>query len=194
MIPGLTAAAAVAGGLFFMRSEYERDQLVTDYFTIHSPKIQGAGKRLVFLTDLHDKEFGPDNRRLLDAIHEARPDAVLVGGDMMVAKGIGDLTVSLKFLKQLSEEFTVICANGNHEIRLRNEKETYGDKYREYRQALNEMGITFLSDRKIALDEDIDLYGLNLLPEYYKPGYPKMKKGGNADASGALSQMASPHL
>ena len=83
----------------------------------------------------------------------------------------------MKFLKQLSEEFTVICANGNHELRLRNEKETYGNKYREYRQALNEMGITFLSDQKIALDEDIELYGMNLIPEYYKPGYPKMKKG-----------------
>ena len=100
-----------------------------------------------------------------------------LGGDMMVAKGVGDLTLSLKFLKRLSEEFTVICANGNHEIRLRNEKETYGDKYREYRRALNEMGITFLSDRKISLDQDIDLYGVNLLPEYYGAGYPKMKKG-----------------
>lgn len=177
MFPWLAATAAVAGGLFLLRSEYERDQLVTEYFTIHSPKIKGEGKRLVFLTDLHDKEFGPDNERLLNAIREARPDMVLVGGDMMVAKGVGDLTISLKFLKQLSEEFPVICANGNHEIRLRNERGTYGDKYREYRQALNEMGITFLSDRKTVLAEDIDLYGLNLLPEYYKPGYPKMKAG-----------------
>lgn len=177
MFPWLAATAAVAGGLFLLRSEYERDQLVTEYFTIYSPKIKGEGKRLVFLTDLHDKEFGPDNERLLNAIREARPDMVLVGGDMMVAKGVGDLTISLKFLKQLSEEFPVICANGNHEIRLRNERGTYGDKYRQYRQALNEMGITFLSDRKTGLAEDIDLYGLNLLPEYYKPGYPKMKAG-----------------
>lgn len=177
LIPWLTAAAAAAGGLFFLRSEYERDQLVTEYFTVHSSKIKGTGKRLVFLTDLHDKEFGPDNERLLQTIRDAQPDLVLVGGDMMVAKGVGDLRLSLKFLKRLSEEFTVICANGNHEIRLRNEKETYGNKYREYRQALKEMGITFLSDRKIALDQDIDLYGLNLIPEYYKPGYPKMKKG-----------------
>ncbi len=177
LIPWITAAAAIAGGLFFLRSEYERDQLVTDHFTLHSPKIKGNGKRLVFLTDLHDKEFGPDNERLFQAIREARPDLVLVGGDMMVAKGVGDITLSLKFLKRLSEEFTVICANGNHELRLRNEKETYGNKYREYRQALNEMGITFLSDQKISLDEDIELYGVNLISEYYKPGYPKMQTG-----------------
>lgn len=177
VIPWVSAVTAVAGGLFLLRSEYERDQLVTEFFTIHSPKIKGNGKRLVFLTDLHDKEFGPNNERLLNSIREAGPDMVLVGGDMMVAKGIGDLTRSLHFLKQLSEEFPVICANGNHELRLCREQETYGNKYREYRQALNEMGITFLSDRKIALDHDIDLYGLNLPSEYYKPGYPKMKAG-----------------
>ncbi|MBR5268823.1 MAG: metallophosphoesterase [Lachnospiraceae bacterium] len=177
LIPWATAAAAVAGILFFLRSEYERDQLVTEIFTIRSPKIKGNGKRLVFLTDLHDKEFGPNNERLLQAIREADPDVVLVGGDMMVAKGVGDLTLSLKFLKRLSEEFSVICANGNHEIRLRNEKETYGNKYREYRQALAEMGITVLSDRKVALDQDIELYGLNLLMDHYRKGYPRMKPG-----------------
>lgn len=173
----LAAAGAVAGTLFIMRSEYERDQLVTDYYEVKSPKIKGEGKRIVFLTDLHDKEFGANNERLLAAVRDAKPDMVLVGGDMMVAKGVGDLTKSLKFLRALSAEFPVICANGNHEIRMRNEKETYGNKYSEYRQALREMGITFLSDRHVSLDEDIEIYGLNLLPAHYEPGYPKMKKG-----------------
>lgn len=177
LIPGLAAAAAVAGGLFIIRSEYERNELVTEYFEVRSPKIKGAGKRFVFLTDLHDKEFGKDNVRLLTAIREVRPDVVLVGGDMMVAKGVGDLTVSLKLLKTLSEEFPVVCANGNHELRMRREKEIYGNKYGEYRQALREMGIELLSDRHISIGEDIELYGLNLLPEHYKPGYPMMKAG-----------------
>ena len=176
-IPKLAALAALAGGLFFARSEYERDQLVTEYFTIHSPKIKGDKKRFVFLTDLHDKQFGPENERLLAAIREAKPDYVLIGGDMMVAKGKGNLTRSIAFIGKLSKEFPVICANGNHEIRLRNEKHTYGEKYSEYRHALREMGVLFLSDKKHAINDDIDIYGLNLLPEHYKPGYPKMKSG-----------------
>ena len=176
-IPVLAAVTAAAGGLFFARSQYERDQLTTEYFEIHSPKIKGSKTRVVFLTDLHDKEFGPDNVRLLDAIREAKPDHVLIGGDMMVAKGNGDLTRALKFLKTLSKEFSVICANGNHEIRLRDQKEVYGDKYSQYRRALSEMGIRFLSDSKLKLTDEIDLYGVNLLKENYKPGYPKMKKG-----------------
>lgn len=174
-IPYLAVAAAAAGGGFFARSEYERNQLVTEYFEIHSPKIKGEPVQIVFLTDLHDKEFGPNHARLLDAIRRANPDYVLVGGDMMVAKGVGDLTVSLNFLEQLAKEFPVICANGNHELRLRDEQQIYGEKYLEYRRALQKMGISFLSDRKLALNDEIDLYGLNLLAEHYKPGYPKMK-------------------
>ena len=173
----LAAAAAVAGGILIVRSEYERDQLVTEYYQMHSPKIKGEGTRFVFLTDLHDKQFGANNERLLAAIREAKPDYVLVGGDLMVAKGKGDLTVSLNLLKQLSAEFSVICANGNHELRLRDETHVYGDKYREYRREIYRMGIPFLSDSMISLKNGIDLYGLNLLPKHYKPGYPKMKAG-----------------
>lgn len=176
-IPWLAAAGTAAGGLFLMCSEYERNQLVTEYFEVRSPKIKGDGKRFVFLTDLHDKEFGKDNERLLSAIRAARPDVVLVGGDMMVAKGVGDLSVSLKFLKALSEEFPVICANGNHELRLRDEKDVYGNKYGEYRRELYKMGILFLSDSQVSVGDDIELYGLNLLPGHYKPGYPKMEPG-----------------
>ncbi len=177
MIPSLAAAGAVAGGLFLLRSEYERNQLVTEYSEISSEKIKGDGKRFVFLTDLHDKEFGVDNERLIHAIREAKPDVVLVGGDMLVAKGVGDLTISLKLMETLAAEFRVICANGNHELRLRDERMNYGEKYMEYRRALRSMGVEFVSDQHLPIDEDIEVYGLNLPAECYKPGYPKLKHG-----------------
>ena len=40
------------------RSRYERDCLVTEEYRIASEKIHGQGKTIVFLTDLHNKEFG----------------------------------------------------------------------------------------------------------------------------------------
>ena len=175
MMNQAAAVLAAAGGLFFLRSEYERNQFVTERFEVCSPKLKGTPKRYVFLTDLHDKEFGMDNERLLAAIREENPDAVLIGGDMMVAKGIGDLTVSLKFLRALSKEFPIYHANGNHELRMKQERHIYGEKYQQYRKALHEMGVVFLSDSRISLSEDIDLYGLNLTPEHYSKGYPKMK-------------------
>ena len=128
IIPGLLAGGAAAA-LFLGRSEYEKDCLVTDTYEIRSPKLTEGGRTLVFLTDLHDKEFGPGNRRLLEAIRAAGPDAVLIGGDMMVAKGKGELETSLRLIKALAGEFPVYCGNGNHELRMKNKTETYGNKY-----------------------------------------------------------------
>ena len=81
------------GAAFLLRSQYERNCLSAEEFVIRSPKITGKEKTFVFLSDLHDKEFGPDNRRLLQAVSGADPDAVFIGGDMMVAKGTADLSV-----------------------------------------------------------------------------------------------------
>lgn len=172
---GLMASGAAAGGLLLLRSEYERNCLVTDRYEIRSPKITGNGRRFVFLTDLHDKEFGPGNERLIAAVREAKPDAVFIGGDMMVAKGRADLSVSLGLIETLSGEFPVYCGNGNHELRMRREPEIYGDAYREYRNALRRMGVVHLSDGRVAVGEDIVLYGLDLPSRYYRPGTPRME-------------------
>ena len=45
-----------------------------------------AGSRLTFalLADLHNKEYGPDNTRLIEAIRKQQPDAILIAGDMLI--------------------------------------------------------------------------------------------------------------
>lgn len=154
IIPGLLAGGAAAA-LFLGRSEYEKDCLVTDTYEICSPKLTEGGRTLVFLTDLHDKEFGPGNRRLQETIRAAGPDAVLIGGDMMVAKGKGELETSLRLIKALAGEFPVYCGNGNHELRMKNKTEIYGNKYWEYREALEKMGVVHVSDGHVCLDRDL---------------------------------------
>lgn len=54
MIPA-TFGAVCAGGL--LRSQYERDHFVIEETVITSEKILSP-KTLVFLSDMHDKEFG----------------------------------------------------------------------------------------------------------------------------------------
>ena len=77
------ALAAVTVGLL-LRSEYEKKHFVTDQYEIESPKLpDGAAFRCVFLSDLHDNVYGTDNEPLVAAIRAFKPDAVLIGGDMM---------------------------------------------------------------------------------------------------------------
>ncbi len=180
MAGGATAAAA---GL--LRSGYERRHFVIEEIAIYSEKLKNP-RTIVFLTDLHDTEFGGKNCQLLAAIRSLRPDVVLIGGDTMVAKpGKADLTVTRQLLDGLcsiQKETTgenskkacrIYYGNGNHEQRLKREAKTYGDLYREFRVLLKERNISYLSDRSVNLSEEIRLSGLNLDQAYYRDFVPK---------------------
>ena len=160
------------------RSRYERDCLVTEKYRIASEKIHGQGKTIVFLTDLHNKEFGEENSRLLETVRKVKPDAVLFGGDGMVAKrGNSDVRIPLALLTELAKEFSVYCGNGNHESRMLWKSEIYGETYENYRTALENAGIRYLSNEAADLDSDIRVYGLDLPKIAYLPRSGEIPEG-----------------
>ena len=160
------------------RSWYERDCLVTEKYRIASEKIHGQGKTIVFLTDLHNKEFGEENSRLLETVRKVKPDAVLFGGDGMVAKrGNSDVRIPLALLTELAKEFPVYCGNGNHESRMLWKSEIYGETYENYRTALENAGIRYLSNEAADLDSDIRIYGLDLPKSAYLPRSGEIPEG-----------------
>lgn len=175
-IPALVAAgtAGVAGGL--MRSHYERNHFVVEETRIASPKIRQE-KVLVFLSDLHDKEFGRDNRQLLDSIRYLQPDAVLIGGDTMVVKeGRAKLDVTerlLEGLRGLPSAPPVYYADGNHEQRMCWESERYQELYREFCGLLERYGIHYLQDSSECLGTDVCISGLEIDPVYYRDLKPE---------------------
>ena len=155
---------------------------------IYSEKIRNP-RTLVFLTDLHDKEFGEANGQLLASIRNIRPDVILIGGDVMVAKpGKANLEVTRRFLDGLCQQQTQITGensgkhyriyygNGNHEQRLGRESQNYGEMYREFRRILKERNISYLSDRSVHLNEEISISGLNLDPVCYRDFIPARMK------------------
>lgn len=171
---GIAAGTAAAAGLCLLRSEYEKNQLSTEMFEIRSPKIRGEGKTLVFLSDLHSKEFGDNNRRLIEAVRQAAPDAILAGGDMMISRNGADVSVPLRLLKELSGIAPVYCGEGNHESRMKWKPEVYGDLYTRYREAAEHAGAVWLADSHADLGTDLTIYGLRLAESLYRPGYPEM--------------------
>ena len=160
------------------RSRYERDCLVTEKYRIASEKNHGQGKTIVFLTDLHNQEFGEENSRLIETVWKVKPDAVLFGGDGMVAKrGNSDVRIPLALLTELAKEFPVYCGNGNHESRMLWKSEIYGEAYENYRTALENAGIRYLSNEAADLDSDIRIYGLDLPKSAYLPRSGEIPEG-----------------
>ena len=183
----LSGFVGIGAGLFF-QSEYEKSHFVTERFRITSKKIRDGEKNFVFLTDLHNNEFGRENELLLKEIDRIRPDAVLIGGDMMVCKKHCELEKTLSLVQTLSARYPVFYGNGNHEERMNREREMYGDLYDRFVDALRRFGVHYLSDDSACFGEDIRITGCNMDEQYYRHHFtiPKLEEGelrraGNAD-------------
>lgn len=159
--------AAGAGASLILWSEHERDCLAVERISISSKKIQ-TPKRLVFLSDLHDKEFGPENVRLIKAIDRAEPDAVLIGGDMMVSKGTPGISIAVSLVEKLAKKYPVYYGNGNHENRMVWERSVYGGLYEEYRDILKKLGVIYLENGTGLLGEDVAVSGIDLRKKHYQ--------------------------
>ena len=62
----------------------DNHRFVVRRYTLRSKRIRYP-VRFVFVADLHEKSYGKENEALVDAIAALSPDAVLVGGDLIVS-------------------------------------------------------------------------------------------------------------
>lgn len=147
---------------------YDSNRFVVRTYTVRDDRIQ-KNCRAVFLTDLHNKCYGKDNERLLEAIRGQHPDFILTAGDILTARPKESTEPALRLLRNLAEEYPVYYANGNHEHRMELYPEAYGDMAKRYEAALQEMGISRLVNSHTELPEyGITVYGSQIHEIYYK--------------------------
>ena len=119
--------------------------------------------RAVVLSDLHNKRYGKNNEKLLGAIRSARPDFVLIAGDILTAKPKASMEPALELLGELAKDYPVYYGNGNHEHRLKLYPQSYGDMADRYREALKQIGIEPLVNSHANLpDLGITIYGCEI--------------------------------
>lgn len=165
----MVAGAAVSGCC--LRSVYERKNFVTDVYELTSEKVTRE-KTFVFLSDLHDNCFGKGQTKLLDAIDNINPCAVLVGGDMMVIKKNADLEPALFLMRELAKRYPVYYGNGNHESRMDRKRYLYGDRYDVFVRELKKAGVCHLSDASAEFDDEVRISGLEIERSYYDKRIP----------------------
>ncbi|MCB6294542.1 metallophosphoesterase [Anaerostipes caccae] len=135
----------------------ENQNLSLEEYTVVSAKLpeEFDGFKIVFLTDLHCNEFDYQNKALIDMIDGCSPDAVFVGGDMLVSRVDSSYEVALDLMRELSRRYRIYYADGNHEMRLKRNEEVYGVAYKEYVHQLKECGVVHLSNESIMVDSGI---------------------------------------
>lgn len=167
---GIIFVLAVVLAIVEMIREYHTFT-VTDY-VIDSEKLRGleSEKKIVFLSDLHNRVYGKDNAEVIETIRRIQPDLILIAGDMLVGKSGVPWDAAFAFVKQLPDIAPVYYANGNHEYRMKIYPEKYGTAYAEYKEALVQCGVHFLENASADLQMDgckMCVSGLEIPKKFY---------------------------
>lgn len=157
---------------------WDSNRFVIRKYVFQSDRLK-KNCRIVFLTDLHNKEYGIGNEKLLQAIGELAPDLILIGGDMLQAKPGVSFEKGAKLVLKCAEKYPVCYAFGNHEYRAGIYPETYGMMYQDYMKCFEGSNVRFLINESVSLQESgIRITGLNLDRRYYKRfGKRKLREG-----------------
>ncbi|WP_096233565.1 metallophosphoesterase [Thermoanaerobacterium sp. RBIITD] len=116
------------------------------------------------LSDLHSKNFGKNNYRLIKKINSENPDIIVMTGDMVNTKDT-DFEVFINLAEQLSKSYETYYIVGNHEQNLSD------NKLKSLTDKLNTIGIRVLDNEKVTItkgNDSINLYGLWFNLKYYK--------------------------
>ena len=125
---------------------WQQESIVTEICTVSHADIPAAfdGFRIVQISDLHGKEFGEGNARLLAAVREAEPDIIVITGDLI------DRESQQTFAAALAEQLCAIAptyyVTGNHEWSVGGMKN--------WKALLTDCGVTVLSGEYVLLERD----------------------------------------
>lgn len=143
--------------LLFFR--YENCHLVVTSFEYRHEAIGDSldGYRIIQISDLHNAEFGKDNRKLIEKIAGLDPDMIVITGDI-VDSNHTDLDVAVGFINDMSRLCPVYYVTGNHEYWLNDY-----DRQMLFEE-MEKSGAVILSNEAVTItvsEEAFDLIGLD---------------------------------
>lgn len=122
--------------------------------------------KIIHLTDLHGKDLGNNNKKIVTAINQEKPDFIIMTGDMINSTD-DDGSATIALLKSLNNQYPVYYAYGNHDLYCRLNTP---DVFEAYINQVAETGCFILDDEMLIFEkngEDIGIYGLSSIP-YHK--------------------------
>ena len=149
----LAAAFLIAASVLCGYSAWQNRTIHITEYTVSHKEIPSAfdGKRIVHLTDLHNKDFGDE---LTDTVASLKPDIIVITGDW-IGMVDTDITVAKQQATALAGIAPIYYVAGNHEATSTLREELFAH--------LKAVGITLLENSAVVWEEDgqsIQLLGM----------------------------------
>lgn len=147
ILSALGITSCLAASAYFY---YENNFPEVVKYSFVSKKISKE-TRIVSLSDLHNKSFGRENKKLLSEIIKINPSLILFPGDT-ISHNSRDFRKTLKFLSILSKRCPIVMILGNHE----NRRDDLQNVIRRYKES----GAIVLQNEEVKIGE-ISILGLD---------------------------------
>lgn len=153
--PILVALAAIFTISVFCT--WQNNAITTTQIDYISPKIpeEFNGYRIVHISDLHNKQFGKNQERLLKRIRAVFPDIIVITGDLIDRRKY-DLETAMLFINGAIKIAPLYYVSGNHEA--------WSGDYANISERLRSSGVQILDDTKATMIRGkgkIDILGLS---------------------------------
>lgn len=167
MIWKLVLIAAVLFALLMLVGIIDGNRFVVAEEEFTLPKLK-KGCRFVMISDLHNKVYGKNNQKVIAAVKKAAPDFIVIAGDLITSHANESIEPGANLVKELSKDYQIYYAMGNHETKIKMYPEKYGDMYERLVKEITHPNVKLLADESYVLPEyAICLTGLELERTYF---------------------------
>ena len=123
-----------------------------------------SGYRIVQISDLHNKQFGENQSKLIDRVKQCNPNIIVITGDLIDDRSYNletSFNIAMDFINKAMEIAPVYYVTGNHEA--------YTGEYEKIKQRLIDSKVIVLDNESAIISKnghDIIIIGL-LDPNFY---------------------------
>ena len=134
--------------------QYENKALEITTIEVEDSKITKSFNNfsIIQISDLHDAEFGENQKNLIERVKEIDPDIIVITGDFIDFSRY-NIKNSTNFISGVSDSYNVYYVPGNHEAALKS-------RYEEVRDNLQKAGATVLDNENYKICKDNECINL----------------------------------
>lgn len=141
---------------------WQNNMLTVSKYTYKSNKITAemSDFKIIHISDLHNKNFGKNQKRIIEKIRKLNPDIIVITGDI-VDSNHTDISKAMDFVNKAVEISPVYYVTGNHEHWLDD------SEMRELMSGLDSAGVKILDNESVEVEKNGSLFVLSGLDDFH---------------------------
>ncbi len=138
------------------------------------------GYKILQISDLHNKEFGSNQNRILSKIEKINPDSIVITGDLVDSNNT-DVDTAMDLINGAITIAPVYYVSGNHEA--------WSGSYNDLKSRLESAGVVVLDNQKTEIFSDRDSIDLIGLSDLSFIGSDSLENGSHAETEKLLDAL-----